>query len=76
MFNFFGFFESDSDEEEFVQQKKSRSFKERKNYIELLDDDEFLSRFRLSKNTCSELYEKIKDDIDPTTQRYLLKTNL
>ena len=72
MLNLIPFSESESDEDTLVQQRKVRKFNERNDYLETLDDDEFLSRFRLSKNSCLEIYEKIREDIEPSTKRYLL----
>ena len=64
---------SDSDEDiNFINELRApapRTFKERQNYAETLDDVNFLRRFRLSKESFLLLLDKIRDKISPTTSR-------
>lgn len=46
-----------------------RVFRERPNYKEVLNNQEFLRRFRVSKNSFQELLDKIKNVIQPATLR-------
>lgn len=46
-----------------------RLFRERENYLESLNDSEFIRRFRVSKITFLELLNKIKPSIEPQTKR-------
>lgn len=63
--------ESDSDIEFInnIKTRKQRNFKERINFLESLDDVNFLRRFRISKQSFRVLLQKIHDQIAPTTAR-------
>lgn len=66
-------FLSDSDSEleliDNIRAPKARKFKNRFNYLEELDESEFLRRFRISKDTFRFLCNEISDEISPETDR-------
>ncbi|KYQ49272.1 Putative nuclease HARBI1 [Trachymyrmex zeteki] len=49
------------------KRRRPRKIKPRINYLELFDDVDFRSRFRISKNHFMILFEKIEDEIRPKT---------
>jgi hypothetical protein len=63
--------ESDSDIEFIanIPVRKPRKFRERSNYLNILDDDEFLRRFRISKRSFQLMLEFIRPEIEPQTAR-------
>lgn len=52
-----------------IRAPKDRQFKMRTNYIEELDDCDFLKRFRISKETFLLLCDEIRVMISPATNR-------
>ena len=61
-----------------IRAPKERRFRERVDFMETLDDLEFISRFRVSKISFMELLNAIEPLIAPTTQRhkmYSIKAN-
>ncbi|XP_016959612.3 putative nuclease HARBI1 [Drosophila biarmipes] len=59
----------DSDEEVAVRPRKPRVYKTRPNFFEDMEDDEFVSKFRVSKATCSLLLKKIGKKMEHLTSR-------
>lgn len=62
---------SDSDFE-FINQidaRKKRKFQNRPDYLHILDDIEFIRRFRLGKNSFILILKKIRETIAPSTLR-------
>lgn len=53
-----------------IRAPKPRKFKKRVNYLEELDEEEFLGRFRITKTTFILLCNEIRDKISPVTERY------
>lgn len=67
-----------TDDEDFVDvvemlgnvRRKHPHFQERKNYFDILTDDEFIQRFRLSKQVSRFVIERIREQIMSPTDRY------
>lgn len=49
--------------------RKRRVFRQRENFIETLDEQAFLRRFRINKNAFRLLLVKIEGEISPSTNR-------
>lgn len=66
-------FSSDDDEEviHFMQrqQRRPRVIKERRNYFDELDDIEFSTRFRLSKQSVLQVLERIEHQLEFNTDK-------
>lgn len=64
---------SDSDSEiEFILNlpaRKPRRFQSRTDYLNILDEEEFSRRFRMTKASFRLLLSKIRDEIEPATAR-------
>lgn len=62
---------SDSDFEfiDGINARKPRNFSFRPDYLHVLDDNEFIRRFRLSKTSFELILNKIRPTISPTTLR-------
>lgn len=52
-----------------VGRRKPQEYKKRPNYFETLSDDEFIYRFRLSKNCASYLLNLLKRQLETPTDR-------
>lgn len=48
---------------------RPKRYKIQPNYLEILEDTEFLARFRITKNTFWLLLDEIKDQIEPVSRR-------
>ncbi|XP_016992707.2 putative nuclease HARBI1 [Drosophila takahashii] len=59
----------DSDEELLVRPRKPRVYQTRPNFLEEMEDDEFINKFRISKATCSLLLQKIGKKMEHLTTR-------
>lgn len=66
-----------TDDEDFVEmvemlgnvRRQQPQFRERKNYFVILTDNEFIQRFRLSKQVTSYVVERIREQIESPTER-------
>lgn len=63
--------ESDSDNEiiDSIRIPKPRKFQNRPDFLNSLDEDEFIKRFRIGKNSFQFILGKIRDKISCTTER-------
>lgn len=61
--------ENEVDEALIAMQRRPRIIYERKNYLELYDNDDFVNRFRLSKQTFHTLLGLIEADISPPSEK-------
>lgn len=52
-----------------IATRKPREFRLRKDYLEILDDENFHKRFRLTKSTFRFVLEKIRAKISSRTRR-------
>lgn len=55
--------------DEILQPNNPRNYHDRPNYMEQWDNIEFLQRYRLSKETVSNIADAISADISTVTQR-------
>lgn len=64
--------ESDSDLDLInnIRAPKERQFRQRIDFLETLEDNDFKQRFRVNKETFLILMNEIRDEISPKTDRY------